>query len=79
MHADSIIRDIRKGMERNKKNTETEAFLDRFWEEAKAKALDAPGKFGEYGVIFRVADSSLVEVLPQCRPVVRMPRANQHA
>jgi hypothetical protein len=79
MHADSVIRDMHKGMERTKKNTDAEAFLDRLWEEAKAKAFDRPATFGKYGVVFDVADSTLVQAMPQCQPVVRMPRTNQHA
>jgi len=66
-------------MERNKKNAEAEAFLDRLWAEAKAKALDRPGTFGKFGVVFDVADSTLIQAMPQCQPVVRMPKSNQHA
>lgn len=65
-------------MER-RKNADVEAFLDKLWEEAKTKALDKPGGYGNYGVIFQVADGVLVQAMPQCNTVVRMPRTNQNA
>lgn len=70
---------VKVNVERPRKNADALALLDKLWEEIKAKAFDKPGNFGKYGLMFDVADSTFVQAMPQCQPVIRMPRANQNA